>query len=181
RRSRVDSHERAARVGSRSGGPRGEVADEQRGRPRAVEVERDRLGPEREQLADRGRERAAVEAVGLEHTDRAEAREALRAARLLVLAAVGERDDERRDAGAQEVERRVVAALAHGRGRRAELRREVGDGAADLEAGAALGGGAEQLPLGLGQERPGDEPTSIPASASSSRWASTAATISAAP
>ena len=53
----------------------------------------------------------------------------------------------------------VVAALAHAT--RAAAPSSVvrsGDGAADLEPGAALGGRAQQLPLGLGQERPGDEP-----------------------
>ena len=73
----------------------------------------------------------------VEHPDRAQRREPLCAPRLLVLAVGGERDHDRRRAGAHHLERGVVAALAHRGAGLAKLGAEVGDRAHELDPGVA--------------------------------------------
>src|SRR5262245_47002470 len=88
-----------------------------RGAPRAVEVEGNRGGPPRPDLPDLLRQRGTVEVVGIEHPHDAELLEPSSTRPLLVLALLPKWHHDRRHARAHELERGVVAALAHRHGR----------------------------------------------------------------
>ena len=115
-----------------------------------------RCAPSRSSCGAAGRERSSPRRLGQSIVRRctrsdAEPLEPPRAARLLVLLGRGVRDDERRHARADDVERGVVAALAD-RGARAlaQLGGEVGDGAHELDAvWAAAAAGAPNVASGI--------------------------------
>src|SRR5262249_37149484 len=120
----------------------------------AAEVDVGRPRPEPSQRADLRGERGRVEGSRIEDPDGAEAGEAAGTACLVLLTARRERHAERRQARAEDVERRVVAALADRSGCAAELGPEIRNGPAEAEARDAA---RERAPLLVGQERPGDD------------------------
>ena len=76
---------------------------------------------------------------------------------LFVLGRRGVGHHQRRHARDQDIQRRVVAALAQRGARRAHLRHHIGHLAQQLDAGHALHRLLQRQPLGFGQERAGDD------------------------
>ena len=113
-------------------------------------------GSNAEQPPQLGGERGALEPLRRQHAHRAEPLEPPRALALLVLLRRRVGHDQPGDAGAQDLERGVVAALAHRRAGAAQLGAEVLDRAPQLDLRARER--AQAPPRGVGQQRPADQP-----------------------